>query len=42
MKLYWRLKKNGRWTWVAAKWDELCNMTAGDLTRYTCTKEEEE
>ncbi len=19
MKLYWRIKKNGKWTWVAAK-----------------------
>lgn len=25
MKLYWRVKKNGKWTWIAARaeWDDI-------------------
>ena len=23
MKLYWRMKKDGRWTWKAVSWTEL-------------------
>ena len=40
-KLYWRLKKNGKWTWKPVKWLEMVNRTAGDFMRITVLEEEE-
>jgi hypothetical protein len=40
MKLYWRFKKNGKWTWKAAKRYEPGDYT-GKLNRRYLTVEEE-
>ena len=26
MKLYWRYKKDGKWTWTPAKWEHVKNL----------------
>ena len=40
-KLYWRIKKNGKWTWRPVKWSEVCYRTAGDFRSITDMEEEE-
>lgn len=42
MKLYWRIKKNGKWTWKPVKWAEMINRNAGDFLQITDTTLEEE
>ena len=40
-KLYWRYKKNGKWTWKPVKWMEMVIRTAGDFLACTAQEEEE-
>jgi len=35
MKLYWRVKRDGRWTWVAA---ELAEDLDGNIEHICCIK----
>jgi len=48
MKLYWRYKKDGKWTWRAATADDILNRFGKDGELHTeetkrwYTKEEEE
>jgi len=40
-KLYWRYKKDGKWTWKPVKWLEMVSRTAGDFLACTAQEEEE-
>ena len=40
-KLYWRVKRDGKWTWVAATMDNTGLMGQCD-PQYACYVEEEE
>jgi len=40
-KLYWRYKKNGKWTWKPVTWMEMVSRTAGDFLQCTSMEEEE-
>jgi hypothetical protein len=39
-KLYWRVKKDGKWTWKPVYWTEMIQRSAGDFLSITKLEEE--